>query len=654
MRPLLLPAILAAATPAYAQAPALIDDPREIVVTATRVPTLAERIPAGITVIDRAAIEQRGYTTLADALAAVPGVRIVQSGGPGGNASVFIRGTESRHTLVLRDGLQINDPSDPGDAYNFGVDTLEDVERIEVVRGPMSGLYGSGAIGGVVNIITRKGEGAPRGVVTVAGGYPRAVLGGANLSGASGIWDYSASVESRSDQGFDATPRRLSFYTGERDGFRSSLATVNLGVTPVEGTRAFLSLRARTSKFGYDNVGVFDDPNLSGRTETLYGRAGVTSRLFGIWQTTLTAGRLQEDRRYTNLLDSADSSLSADDSRYHGRRHDLQWNNTVTLPDNAALTESTMTFGYQHLNDRATVRVNSSSIFGPFQQDVRAHSDSDAGYAGLQTTLAQRLTLSAHGRQETSTLTTDAFTWRVGGVLAVPEAWSRFHASYGTSFRAPSLFDRYGVDSFGFRGNPALRPERSTGYEFGVSTDLPLAGRADWATVSATYFDNKLRDLITFQSDPVTFDSTVVNVARARSSGVELALVLRPAAWLAADLSYTYTDTRNSETRARLLRRPLNAATAALRLTPIPGLTIVPELIYTGEFQDFLVAEPALLSGVGQSRGGLIFNLNVTYDVTPKVALYAYGRNLGNSRFEPANGFASPGASFLAGTRVRF
>ena len=651
MRPLLIPAILAVAPPVHAQAPAMIDDPREVIVTATRVPTLGERIPAGVTVIDRAAIEARGYTTLADALAAVPGLRIVQSGGPGGNASVFIRGTESRHTLVLRDGLQVNDPSDPSGAFNFGVDTLEDVERIEVVRGPMSGLYGSGAIGGVVNLITRKGEGAARGSVEIAGGYPRAVLGRASLSGASGIWDYAASLESRSDQGFDATPRRLSFHAGERDGFRSSLATVNLGVTPVEGTRAFLLLRARTSKFGYDNVGSFDDPNLSGRTENLYGRVGVTSRLFGAWQTSLTLGRSQDDRRYINLLDADDPALATDDNRYHARRHDLQWNNTVTLPDTAALTGSTVTFGYQHLNDQARVRVNSASFGFPFGQDVRAHSDSDAGYAGLQSTLAGRLTVTAQGRQETSTLTTDAFTWRVGGVLAVPEAWSRFKASYGTSFRAPSLFDRYGVDSFGFVGNPALRPERSTGYELGVSTDLPLAGRADWATVSATYFDNRLRDLIQVQFSPVY---TPTNVARARSRGVELAMVLRPAAWLAADLSYTYTDTRNNETRARLLRRPLNAATAALRVTPIPGLTIVPELIYTGEFQDFLVAEPALLSGVGQSRGGLIANLSITYDVTSKVALYAYGRNLTDSRFEPANGFASPGASFLAGTRLRF
>ena len=108
------------------------------VVTATRIPTLIEQIPAGVTVIDRAAIEAHGYGTLVDALDAVPGLHVVQSGGPGANASVFIRGTNSDHVLVLRDGMPINDPSDPDGAFNFGVDTLADVERIEVVRGPMS------------------------------------------------------------------------------------------------------------------------------------------------------------------------------------------------------------------------------------------------------------------------------------------------------------------------------------------------------------------------------------------------------------------------------------------------------------------------------------------------------------------------------------
>lgn len=625
----------------------------EVVVTATRVPTLAERVPAGVSVVDRATIEARGYTTLTEALGAIPGLRVVQSGPQGQVASVFVRGTNSNHVLVLRDGLQVNDPSDPGGAFNFGADTLEDLERIEVIRGPASGLYGSGAIGGVINLVTRRGEGPTRFVLEGAGGYPRTVLGRAAASGSTGRWDYSLSAESRSDVGFDVTPRRLrTVYSGERDGFRTQLGTVNLGFTPIEGTRISLLLRARSTKSGYDSVGSFDDPNLSALDENLYGRFGATSELFqGRWQTSLYLGRNQNDRRFTNLFDVADPGQASGRSTFQGRRTDVQWNNTVRLPDTAATTEGAVTFGYQHINDVARVSVDTVSFGFPFRQSLAAHGDTDAGYAGAQATFLRRLTVTAQGREEATTLAGDRFTWRVGGVLAVPEIWSRLKLAYGTAFRAPALFDRYGVDSVGYRGNPGLRPERSQGYEAGISTDLPLAGRADWATVSVTYFDNKIRDLIQVVFRP---SYTSVNVARASAHGVEAAVTLRPLRWLEADISYTYTDTRDRGTGARLLRRPLNAASLNLRASPLPGLTIAPELLYTGQFQDFITGDDGRSLGVGRARSGLIANLNVTYQVVPALALFAYAKNLGGSRFEPANGFQIGGTSVLVGTRVRF
>ena len=146
-------------------------------VTATRVPTPDTDIPAGVTVIDRQTIETRGYNTLVDALQDVPGLRVSPSGGPG-MASVFIRGTNSDHVLVLRDGMPINDASGPNGAFNFGVDTLADVERIEIIRGPMAALYGSGAIGGVINLITRRGtEPGVHWDGDLSGGYPAQIRG---------------------------------------------------------------------------------------------------------------------------------------------------------------------------------------------------------------------------------------------------------------------------------------------------------------------------------------------------------------------------------------------------------------------------------------------------------------------------------------------
>ncbi len=648
--PILL-AIPALALPlaAVAQSP---EAPDVLTTTATRIPTPAALVPAGATTITRATIEERGYTTLAEALVSVPGLRIVQSGGPGGNASVFIRGTNSNHVLVLRDGVPINDPSDSGNAFNFGVDTLQDIERIEIVRGPMSGVYGSGAIGGVINLISRKGAGALHGEAEVAGGSPGTLLGRGSVSGASGIWDYAASVEGRSDRGSDVTPRRESIYTGERDGFRTKLGEINLGVTPVPGTRVGLLLRGRESVFGYDNVGGFpgaDNANRTGRDNQFYGRLGVTSALLdGRWQTSLTLGRLQTDRRFTVFPGPNDSG--AGESKYNGTRTDLQFNNTVTLLDVGPLSRAAVTFGAEHIADEARVRTNSDFSGFPFSQSALASSRQEAGYAGLEGRLFERLTVTGNVRGETNTLTKDAVTYRVGGAFALPEVLSTIKASYGTSFRAPSLFDRYGVDSFGYIGNPNLKPESSRGYEVGIVTDLPVF-RPEGLSFAVTYFDNRIKNLIQGVFAPI---STVINVAQATTRGIESSVTLRPAEWVEAVLTYTYTDTRDRATGARLLRRPLNAASGELRLKPLPKLTIAPEVVYTGAFRDFLVDDGGFGQGVGRSKSGVIGNLNVTYDVLTNVTLYAYARNIGGSRFEPANGFATPGPSVLFGTKARF
>ena len=179
----------------------------EQVVTATRVPTPLSEIPAGVTVIDRATIDAHGYDTLTQALAGVPGVEVSPSGGQGGQASIFIRGSNSNHVLVLRDGMPLTDASDPTDAYNFGIDTLGDVERIEIVRGPMAAVYGSGAIGGVINLISRRGtEPGAHWSGYLAGGYPALIRGSLTASGIEGPLDYAITVESQSQRGYDVDP----------------------------------------------------------------------------------------------------------------------------------------------------------------------------------------------------------------------------------------------------------------------------------------------------------------------------------------------------------------------------------------------------------------------------------------------------------------
>ena len=363
---------------------------------------------------------------------------------------------------------------------------------------------------------------------------------------------------------------------------------------------------------------------------------------------------MQDDRHYTEPLFAQDPNQATEDDRYHGYRTDLQWNNTVHLSDLVELPDvsgTDATFGYEHIGNSATVRTNSTSFGVPFGQSVRASQSEDAGYLGLQTILFDRLTVTGQLRSDNVSGTEGAVTWRLGSVLFVPEIATRFKAAYGTAFRAPSLFDKYGVDSFGFTGNPGLRPEHAQGWEAGFTTDLSPRGLPDLVSFGATYFNTQIVNLIETQFAP---SYTEVNIGSAHMQGVETELTLRPAHWITFIGSYTYVAAKNADDQSPLLRRPANQFALNATIKPIPKLTIAPELIYTGPFQDFLIDNAGFQQGVGTSKPGFLLDLTVTYDLMRNVQLVANGRNLTNSHFEPVSGYQTPGPSFLAGARVRF
>ncbi len=637
----------------------------DLVVTATRIPTPITDIAAGVTVIDRATLHERGYNSLTEALQAVPGLRLSAAGGQGGQASVFVRGTNSNHLLVLRDGMPINDAASANGGFDFGLDTLSDIERIEIVRGPMAALYGSGAIGGVINLISLRGtEPGPHVIVDLAGGYPEQVRGAISATGTDGRFDYALTAESQSQRGFDSTPQRMKTYTGTPDGYRDRIASANLGFTPVEGTRISLFLRGRSATFGLTPLGsAFDNASTSATAESVLGRIGVTSALFdGLLDTSLFLGGLHEDRHDKQPLNPLDPAMVSWDDRYHATRADTQWNNTLHLDRfirGAALSATSLTFGFQRLVDSISTRtgyLSSDPVFGPFNSfgAARASMTSDAFHAGLQTTLWDRLTVTGQIRQDW--IDTNApFTWRLGGAVKVPELATHFKAAYGTSFRAASLYDRFGVetDTYGqYFGNPNLKPESAQGWELGFTTTLPAYGQPDFVSFGTTYFNQQTQNLIL----PISYATynSVTNIGSAHVQGFESALALHPAAWLTLRLTHTYTDAQDADAGTRLLRRPQHSGSVGATIRPVERLTIAPEVTYTGAFRDYLTFnDGSFSSGPGTSQQGLIANLAVRYEVTEAVQLYATGRNLFGSRFEPVNGFQTPGTSVVVGVRMR-
>lgn len=652
--------ILAPLAPAWAQdpQPAIPD----IVVSATRVPTPADRIPAATTVITRRDIEDYGYVTLADALAAVPGFRLVQAGGPGQQASGFVRGTNSRHVLVLRDGVPLNDSSEPNGAFNFGNELLGDVERIEVVRGPVSAVYGTAAIGGVVNLITRQAprdrEFAPYG--ELAGGTQRTARGYVGAGGTVGAFNYGITGQALSTEGYNVIAPRITTNQGERDGLRAAAMTARMGVTigqttpdaAIGQTRIDGLLRWRENTAGLDNV-PNDDPNYTGQDRNWFGFIRSRTDLAGgAWTTGFRLSGTQDRRRYTNFPDSL-TRATADDL-YTGERRGIAWDNTLRLPSaEGVLTDAVLTFGGGW--DREQAQSAAGSPF--FRTTVDARSSSGYGYVGAQARLFGRLDVTASARLDDTDDYGSETSWRLGAVLELPEISSRLRASGGTAFKAPSLYQRYGVIGSFFRGNPNLQAERSTSWEVGWETDV---GR--YATLSAMYFDNRIRGLINF--DP-TF-TTLENIDQARIRGGEFGITLTPFDWLSTTGSWTVLEARDTTTDRPLPRRPRNVASLTARIAPEVGwfdvprsrLVIAPELLYVGASPEGAFARYAdngrSIPTAGKNPEGWLFNLTASLPVTAQLTAFVEVRNIGNTRYEPANAFVVPGRSAVMGMRGAF
>jgi len=353
----------------------------------------------------------------------------------------------------------------------------------------------------------------------------------------------------------------------------------------------------------------------------------------------------EDRRRYVNLPDSLNPGTA--DDLYRGARTTLDWGNTVRLPALGPLAEGALGFGVTHAFEKA--RSASGSPF--FRTTVDATQHTTAGYATLQYRLLDRLDLTAGLRHDATTGFTDETTWRLGAVLAVPEIASRLRASGGTGFAAPSLFQRFGIIGSVFHGNPDLRPERSIGWEAGVETDFAAFGRPAFATTSATYFQSRIRDLINFNPG---FD-TLLNVDRARIQGVELGLTLRPATWFDATAAWTVTGAFDDATGRRLPRRPEHVVSVTARVQPVPKVVIAPTVLFTGRSPEAAFAsysdQGAAFPYPRSNPPGTVVNLTATWQAFDRASLFLEARNLGNSRFEPANGFATPGRSVLVGTR---
>lgn len=629
-----------AAGPAAAETATIASD---MLVTASAEPLPTKEVASSYTIVTAEEIEDRQYRTVAEALNGVPGIHLVQQGGQGKVASIFSRGANSNQTLVLVNGQNVTDPASPTGAFNFADLTIESVERIEIVRGPQSALYGSQAIGAVVNIITRKGKGTPKTTLRVEGGTLGTLNTSAISGGSVGETGYFVSLARQASDGNDITPAHLrAGASKEKDPYENMSASLRLDRPLGEHLSASLFAQFIDSRTDLDTE-LPENLHNAARTLELYLNGELSGRfLDGQWRPKLSLAFARTNRKDTDRPDAF--SATTDDTNNRGNRLTAGLDNALDLA-----RWNTISFGGQFT--REEFNSNGSTDFGGFvlTPDARESETATAIYISDHATWGERWFATVSGRYDMPSEFENRATFTVAPGYYHPETDTKLTASYGTAFKVPSLFQRFGFtpNNFGsaFFGNPDLKPEKSRGWEAGLDQGL-LDSRLH---LGATWFDNKIEDAISVFFLP-SFDSTTRNDPSFKTHGLESYAEAQLSETLSVRLDYTLTIVDADTINSSLTRRPRHQGNLATTWKPDALTTVAAEVQYVVPYLDIDRQSGAIFKPGSYA----VVNLAASRRLTEAIEITAKINNLLDRRYEPADGFEAPGIEALAGIAYTF
>ena len=599
----------------------------EIVISASQTPVEADRVGTSNTVLKGDDLRARGFTNVADALRIVPGVTVTPSGSTGGVTQVRIRGGEANHLQVFIDDVPVANLSDLG--FDFADYQLDDVERIEILRGPQSGIYGSSAHSGVISIYTKSGRGLAKPEVTARAEYGSRGTNMQSLSarGSSGALYGAVTVQNFSTDGYN-----IARNGSEKDNHRSYSVTAKVGADVNENLNVEGSFRSQRRFAQLDPSLMSTIPSDGYQYDTFQN----TSARLAATHKAFDGHFVQRLGVYSNQENYSDDIPIFAPFNYYATK-----SNISGLDYKASLSYSLG--GFAH-----TTSLFVDKRTETFKDNNGVDAERERTGVALEhiVEMSTGLSLSGALRRDFNDTFADATTWRFTASQKLGESGTRLHSSIGKGVTNPTFNEMYSAFSI-FVPNPALQPESSIGWDFGVEQT--------WVkgvfVTDVTYFASRFRDMISTIIVAPGMTQAVNLPGISPREGVEVSLKYTPYIWLQLDATYTYTDAHQPD-GLQDLRRPRHSGSMSATLKSLDQRTrFTANMVYNGAMQDFF--SDFITTSRVNVPGYTIVNAILSYDLNANTTVYVRGDNIFDRHYETPYGFRGQPATYLIGMKMK-
>lgn len=604
----------------------------DVIVSATKTEAYQAEVGSSTSVITAEDIKKSGKKSVKEILRDILGVTVSQSGAFGGQTSVYLRGAKPGQTLVMIDGVEVNDPISADRSFNFANLITDNIERIEVVRGPQSTLYGSDAMAGVINIITKKGTGKPGFESYFEGGSHNTFIENIGSSGSIDKFNYSMSATRFDSDGISAAA-----VGSENDPYHNTAISSRVGYKILDNAELSLvahytdvkkSIDATDNNYPY---GLIDMPNYTSWSKDLTTKLAFDQSINSWWTHTLSFSYYDIRRKDKKEWDPVNGDNVND--WYKGNNKKIEWQHNIS-----PVKWNTLTAGLEYEDETGSsyYYVNPDPWLSSSKQD-RKSVNNMGYYFQDQLKLWEKLFITPGVRIDDNELFGIQATYKISTAYLIPQIGTRFKGNWGTGFKAPSLFQLY--SSY---GNPNLRPDESRSYDVGFEQSL----FGDKVSFGLTYFHNNFKNMVDFDLDPASPTYyKYINIGKAMTQGFEFGTKFMPLENLTFGFNFTYTDTEDKETGLELLRRPKRQFNFDIDWAFLPKANLQLGIDYVGSRKDV---------GYITDKAYTVVRIASSYDITKNLQVFGRIENLFDKKYQEVNGYATLDRSFYAGIKVSF